>query len=1313
MKHLLLFFLSLFSYPLYSQYATIHLSGSEGMSNSSVNCLFEDSENILWLGTWDGLNSYNGRDVKTYRYNKKNEYSISNNIIRQIIEEDSVHIWTVTDKGINRLNKRTQKFSRFFEGRGGFIMTMMADKTPLCYIHNDGLYHYDTEKQLFEKADHGIGSNVNNMAVDSYNNLYVLYRNGVLKKYRLNKEERRIRVRHEIIVETNPEIATIFLTPHQLIINYTSFLKIINTRTYEEYKIDIFEEKKINNIACKEDIIYIHYHNNEFAKYDIRNKKLSPINEIPNQLPVFSMYAGLQNILWIGSDGQGVIGVHEYTSPFKTVRMDAIVRCFAEEGDKYIWIGTKGDGIKLVNKETGQIKKTITRKDGLVSNSVYTIKKNKSGDMFVGADGNKINIISPQHTLSHLIIPEGLPVPENIYSILFTHDSLMWVGTSGNGFYKINIQKRNNQYLAKSITRYQHGNAPNSLSGNSIYAIEKDKTYPDVLWIGIRGGGVNRFEISTDKFTDAESLGTDIALSGNDVLCLYKSRENNLWIGTSYGLNRLTDQAPYRSKDYSEHTEFVNNTIHGILEDNKGNMWISTNHGLLFLDPHTEKIIRYTVENGLQSNEFADGAFFKGKDSILYFGGVKGFSCFDAGNIRLRSYSPSISLSNLQINNVTQNIYERIWNNTLNLSYNEPYLTLTFIANDFINNKNCEYSYRIKGFAEEWIYNEKQPNIILTKLPSGKYELEVKCTNGDGVWGDNVYTLKLNIAYPWWKSNLAYAAYIFVFSGIGFIVISIIKNRIKLSRQLLLEQLEKEHQERIHESKLNFFTNVAHEFFTPLTLIYAPSQLLAERTETDDYSKKYLRIIKNNADRMQKLINELMEFRKIESGYMTLYPEEVNVRQLIEYIIDNYTEIIKINNINPEVQWGPVSGFVTDKASLDKILFNLISNAFKYTPPGEQILIRVEQDKEENSLIFLIKNKGVGLTSKQMTDIFNRFKIFEVSKVKNSTATGVGLNLTKNLVELLGGTISVRSVETEYVEFKVILPSLQPSPDVKKAPSPNTMANSKTVTAKGSLSERKKKISILIVEDEKDIRELLRDILSPYYSITEAGDGIQGLAEVESNMPDIIITDILMPNMDGINFMEHLKSNLKTAHIPIISISAKNTIEDHINAFKHGADLYIEKPFNPYHVLTTVENIIDKFSILQQYFNSGRSAVKIKEGVEIYNEEEKFIRDVIVFIENNMDNESLNPMAMSEYLNISKTALYEKLKKITGKTPGEFIRVIRLEHASKLLKTTQLTTSEIIYRTGFSSRSYFYREFAKYFNMSPQEFRIADKQPRV
>lgn len=451
---------------------------------------------------------------------------------------------------------------------------------------------------------------------------------------------------------------------------------------------------------------------------------------------------------------------------------------------------------------------------------------------------------------------------------------------------------------------------------------------------------------------------------------------------------------------------------------------------------------------------------------------------------------------------------------------------------------------------------------------------------------------------------------------------------------------------------------------------------------------------------MQKLINELMEFRKAESGHTAIYAEKVDIQLLVGYVADNYTEIAEENKIDFSFKNKEVSSFTTDRNALEKIIFNLLSNAFKYTPSGGYIHAEIHEDTSDSTLYFRIRNSGKGLTEKQTDEIFSRFKIFENSNLKHSGSTGVGLNLTKSLTELLRGKITVRSVLGKYVEFNVSLPSMHTNFEKESQPKEKDVEINKMLFV-----PKQKDITILIVEDEKNIRELLKDILLPYYQVREAADGEEALKEVKQKQPDILISDVLMPKLDGIALTDILKSNEQTAHIPVIHISAKNSIEDQIHAYNHGTDLYIPKPFHPRHVLSAVENMINKYSLMKEYFQSSRSSLITRNGIIMHKEDELLLNKIIKFIEDNIDDESMNPDSLADFIGVSKAGLYRKLKELTEKTPSEFVRTIRLEYAASLLKTTKLTVTEIMYKSGFSNKSYFYREFAKLYDMSPKEYR--------
>ncbi len=1289
------------------------LSNTDGLSNNSINCIFEDSKHELWIGTWDGLNVYNGRDFKSFRYNKRSESSISNNVIRQIVEDNKGRIWIATDFGINRWDRDTEQFTRYFYGVGhmtpkqekSFLLAENCTENIICYVREQGFFHTDHNLELKPFTISGIRGEVKKIIMDD-DNLFILNIEGALYRVKLSPRNNTIVTRNLDIIEQNTPISDIFYSEKKLILNYGKYLKILDKSNSFPSTIDIDLQKNISQILFHKDYLFIGFYEGGYYKYDLKERIFSKMTDIPEKISIFSAYISSQNILWIGTDGQGIIEIYNHPSAFKTIKTDYPVRCFCEDSaSENILIGTKGDGIKLMDKETGIVANYLNINNGLSSNSVYAIQKNKQNDIFIGTEGQDINILYANNKyISKLSLPLNSPDFRAVYSICFTNsDSVLWLGTSGYGLIKIGLKKENRTYKVINIEQYVSSPEPTSLNNNIIYSLISDPG-GKYLWVGTRGGGVNRFNIRTKKFERFEEISKDIALSNNDVLSLLIDQQRNLWAGTSYGLNKiyLAEQL-LNNQEYTDNDGISNNAIHGILEGNKNSIWISTNGGISHLDLEHNTIENYTVKDGLQNNEFADGAYFKDSNNTLYFGGASGLSYFNPNDIHFRNFEPPLSLSSLRIYNTQQNINERINNNKLRLENNESQVTFTFIARDFINNENCEYAYRLLNLSDEWIQNRNNPNIVFTQLPPGKYSLEVKCTNGDRIWGNNIYTVDIDVAFPWWLSQWAFIVYFIIITVIIYIAQSVIRNRIRLNRQLLLEHIEKQHQQKVHESRLNFFTNVAHEFFTPLTLIYGPAQYLLEKSGLDNTTKHYIQIIKNNADRMQKLINELMEFRRVESGHAPLTPEIVDIKMMMDYIMDNYTEITHENRIDFKIEQNNISTIITDLNSLEKILFNLISNAFKYTPVGGTIFVQIWQDNEK--LYFSIKNTGKGLTTKQMSQIFSKFKIFDNSLLQNSTSTGIGLSLTKSLVELLGGDIQVSSVLSEYVLFTMEIPSLNEEHKIK---TPLPQEDESSIPATDNLIYNNKKVKedfVLIVEDERNIRELLRDILKPYYKIEVAENGEDALLKIKQNIPDIIISDVLMPKLDGLTLIRNIRQDPRTKHIPIISISAKTSIEDHINAYEHGADLYITKPFHPQHVLTAIENQIGRKLIMKEYYNSSRSSKIIKDGIELHLEDELFLEEIISYIEKNLEDESLNPNSISDFIGVSKATMYRKLKELTDNTPSEYVRKIRLEHASKLLITTKLTVSEIMYRSGFANKSYFYREFAKQYGMSPTDYR--------
>lgn len=1273
-----------------------------GLSNNSINCIYQDSESTMWFGTWDGLNSFNGRDFKTYRYSN-DTLSISNNVIRQIIETEPSHLWISTDLGINRYNKISGTFDRYFVEESlrevrkekAFLLSASSKNTIIAYVYNLGLFYYDQTKNHFIKIEIPHIDGVKNFTIYK-DQLYFLYMDGLIKTYNLREDDNRVTLSGEANISSN--IINIFTSNNSLIL-YSKQQLIVETSKNKQISINTDQAKTVSDVLINNQKLTISYLEGGLEEVDLSTKQHTILSEFPQNIPIFSIYRGSQNIIWVGTDAQGIFQIYDYKPTFSTVNTSFPVRTFFEKNNNTLFIGTKGGGIEIYDKEKDKLEGYISTDEGLISNSVYCFTPNRSNHLFIGTEGDGINIMQNQQ-VQKLIIPPTAPYFSSVYSIQFTNnDSVMWLGTAGFGLIKVRLRQANNRYYADQVIQYSTNSTnKESINNDVIYSIVADEANK-VLWVSTRRTGLYKFDLIQNKFVSFDKLAKS-KLSNNDVLSLFK-QEALLWVGTSFGINRI-DLKTFDLTSYTTKEGLLNNTIHGILQD-KNDVWISTNRGLSKINEENGSITNYTFEDGLQNDEFSDGAYYH-SDSLFYFGGVSGFNYFNPQKIDLRAFKPTISVTNLRIFNDQINVDERIQNNTLNLSYHDEYTTITFLSKDYINNENCEYAYRLVNFSDEWINNGKNPNIVLTNLLPGKYNLQVKVSNGDRVWNDYVYTLKINVGYPWWLSTYAIIAYIFLFIAIVFVTYILVRNRIRLNRQLLLEQVEKENQKKIHESKLDFFTNVAHEFFTPLTLIYGPAQHLLDQSNLDNYTKRYVQVIKNNAERMQKLISELMDFRKVESGHTALHAEKIDIQLLISYITDNYIDISEETKIKLTISTENISYFTTDRNSLEKIIFNLISNAFKYTPNGGYIDIHINQNVTDR-FEFRIRNSGKGLTQLQIEQIFNKFKIFGNTQIANTKSTGIGLSLVKSLTELLGGTIEVSSKIKEYVEFCVNLHSLNSSKTETESISDQIVGEENLGDMSYLDFEDQKHINILIVEDEKDIRELLKDILEPHYTITEATDGMQALDMIEQNTPDIIISDILMPNLDGTELLVKLKDDARTAHIPVINITAKTALDDKISAYEQGAELYITKPFHPRHVLATVGNILKKQNLLKQYYKSSLSSMTIKDGIELHLEDEKLLQEIIIYIEKNIDDENLNPNTIAEAFGFSKASLYRKLEMMTQKTPSEFVRSIRLNHAANLLKSTKLTVQEIMFKSGFLNKSYFYREFAKVYNTSPSEYR--------
>jgi len=1315
---------------------TRKLSSNDGLSNSAISVIHKDSAGVMWFGTWDGLNSFDGRNIHIFKSDKKNPKTITSNVIIDMVEPSRGILWVSTTNGVNKLNTETREVERYFVAEGknastsnkSYQLVLGPQNLVLCYTFKNKLTYYDTKTNRFNplNIDAITSKKITELVSDDQGSIFMVSSDAELFRLQLR------------IAHNKPEVSSCVR-----VLNQFSAWNIFRKSDNEFWLIDkdlnyiyLFNSENglfkiiadISTLPSKGGILTINEFNNEIVLglattglfyYDILRKSWVQIQNPEYHGGVLSSFFDKkQQILWVGTNNNGVISSYREQLNFKCIankdlsnRHASAVRAISEDGQGRIWVGSRGNGVSIISNPSDANSKVINIPE-FINKSILSICKGPDNLMFIGSeseglftvDFKTLRVKKTDLSKSKKFTDTANPP---VYGLFWDEPaSTLWIGTNTDGAFQLQLKATNGQVAVQNVYCYNKDNN-SGLRNNNIYSIiGMDKA--NVL-MTTRGAGLFLVNKNLHKAVTSINQDSPSALTDNDVLSLQRSSNDIYWAGTSYGLNKLeVKNNKIRVTHYTEQSGLPNNTVHGILEDSNGIIWISTNNGLSKINPKNNQVTNYNHGYGLQSNEFSDGAYFKSSKSELFFGGINGLNHFYTSEFEERNFNPDILITDLKINSTTFPLSAFTKTdrkgNYISLKHNQNFFTITFVALDYINNSNCEYSYILEGFNKEWVTSGTSNTATFTNVTPGNYVLKIKATNGDKLWNNQHYTLRIKIDKPWWTSYVAYLVYLMLIFIIAYFIYSTIKKRMQLNRTIFEERVAKKEQLVTYEAKLRFFTNIAHEFCTPLTLIYGPCEKLLENESMSGSTKKYLHIIKNNAERMQRLINDLMDFRRVETDNKKIVFENIDIQELVKYISDNFIEFSEQKQINFTLNFlSENKHFISDRDALEKIMFNLVSNAYKYT--NEAGKIEINADISAENLIIKVTNTGPGIKKEDLANLFNRFQIldnFERNAQQGRIQrNGIGLALTKSLVKLLEGKITVESEENNYTTFTVILPVKKDVIVNETVSSPEVFETEDTYT----VATDDKKPLILIVDDEAEIRILLKDILSPHYELIEAADGISAIEILKHNRPELIISDILMPNMNGAELLAEIKNSRLTAHIPVVFLSSKSTLDEQIASYERGLEFFIAKPFNPRYLLSVVGRIIHNRDSMKQYFNSSLSSIEEFNGNFVHSDEKKFLISIAEIIKNNMENEQLGADFICHQMNITRILLYRRMKDLANTTPTEFIRNIRLKEAERLIKTTKLTIQEIMYQTGFNNKSYFYSIFKTEYGVSPNEYR--------
>ncbi|MFT6883122.1 MAG: signal transduction histidine kinase/CheY-like chemotaxis protein [Marinoscillum sp.] len=1330
-----------------------------GLSNSAINAIYFDSNDHVWFGTWDGLNYYNGDKIVSYKPQVDDDHSISNNIVRQILEDKNGNLWVVTHDGINRYDRKLDRFHRYLHDiedlpflENNLQATLYDDSLLYVSLVGWGIGRYSPDEDQFVrihqesqllKNTYTLGSHEKNIYLLGDSTLNVLDAEGEVTSHRINWSSNMalgkligMDGRYFLIYQPNPNLLELLeLNGNEIIANHE-----VQTAGMLITSIAQSQDKMRLYLGTDEGKLLLLSMNNNSIKMTSFNEQLSSLQE--KKLKIFSVHESRQNLLWVGTDGDGVYKYLTKKRSFHTISegnasegkiSNSIVRSIYADKSR-LFIGTRSGGLNVINMASAETK-IYNKSNGLNDNTVLSLAKDDQGNMWVGMDGEGLDMIEKE-TGRIYHFPEDFKNETNglsfgsVYKIFFDVYGQIWLGTSGNGVIFLDIEKdKNGAYLLKE----SYAISPEEddrfgkirMKSNIVYSIVEEE--PNILWFGSRNGGLYRYNSILRQFTHILQADTksEWSISNNDILSLYIDRKSRLWVGTSGGLNEVSLNN-YKVQQYTQIDGLANNTIHGILEDYAGRLWLSSNNGLFAFNPEQNTFKNYNWNDGLLNFEYTDGAYFQTSvDDRLYFGGTNGVDMVYPARLDTSTNFQRLALTDLYVFNqrihpgdsshiLPQHIDQQ---KEISLNYDQNYLSLRFTTLDYWHKQRCKYRYYLEGFDKGWIDLGKQSVINLTNIPPGQYTLHLNNSNENGDWNPEVRLLAINISPPFWASHAAYFIYFLSLLLAQVALFQFWRNRAKRRKADEINRLKQEQSVIIQKYKLEFFTNIAHEFRTPLTLILGPAASLLDKTKAVPALHQPIQSIYRNSLRLQKLIQELVQFRKVELGKEQLRIRSLNLIMFVDELLQSFKQYALDKEI--ALKYDAPSSLVVnvDTEILEKILINLISNALKYTEAGGEVYIKISSGG--GRIYFSVSDTGIGIHADEIDRVFERFsKLSHDSIGQAVNSAGIGLSLTQKLINLHQGDISVESQPGEGSDFSFWLPSdLSKSEDTMMDDVDEAMMSSlhghveAELYHDGNLVQEMINISlerfehnILIVDDNVQILSLLKQLLSSKYNTIACANGQEALKVLLSRKIDLVISDVIMPEMDGYTLCETIKSKIETSHIPVILLTAKGELEERIEGLHAGADAYIPKPFHPEHLYVRVEKLIKTREVLKNKFEAYEITESEMASFGIGARDDDFFKKVDQFIKDEMANPQLDAMHIANHVAISKTSLYKKVKALTGLTPHAMINQYRLKKAAYLLTNTDLNVSEIINKTGFNSRSYFYKSFLEMFQCSPSSY---------
>ena len=1335
-----------------------HFTSEDGLPSNTISTIFQDSEDFIWIGTSYGVSRFDGYNFLTLQYSIYDSLSLSNNSVQCIIEDEEQNIWIGTAEGLNRFNRNSFSVERIAGLNGLFIRTILQIRDDILLLGTDshGLIQFNLTNGQQKRFTHtsdpsSIGSDkINYLVNDPKRGIIVGTQNG------LDVFDPQTEAFDHIISQVE-------ITNISYYNDSSLFIVVYDPGYYYQWKnqsperIDlpgIHADKRILSMVDTEDGNYLgfqsegvlYYDKNKKEQFHILYNKYNSEGISSNALTCF--FKDKWGNIWIGTFDGGMNFIDKRAKKFIHIRDNFLpdglrnnrVRSIYQDSDGDIWVGTKVNGtLSKFNRETLKFDHYLTPESAPeADNYIMCITEHEPGKLWVGTLGGLY--LFNKNTGSYKIFKsnqgDNSMRSDQICALLKDSD-ILYIGHQNEGLDIFNTKKqRYYNYIPSQLS--------SSISDKRVRVLYKD--FRQNLWVGTMNG-LNKFDHNTGTFKRfMKNKNDSTSISDNEVLCIYEDPQKNFWVGTKYGLNLMNrDKGTF--KVYTTKDGLPDNSIYAIYDDENGNLWLSTHTGISKFNPATNEIHNYNTYDGISANELSQFVHCKTEDGEIIFGSNNGLTIFKPSQITNNEIKPKVVLTNFKLANKEVKINEP--GSPLNkhisqckditLNYKQTFIGIEYVAINYSSTENNKYAYMLEGFEEDWNYVGTKREVSYTNLNRGNYVFKVKACNNDGVWNKQGVSLNIKVMPPPWLSLWAYIAYAIL---LVLLLLWYRKNS--------MIKIEKEKELELNQEKLRFFINISHEFRTPLSLILAPLEKL--KTTNDSHERdSAIHTISRSTKRLLKLVNQLLDYRKAELGMLALQSQKTDIVSFTKEVLNLYHEVASNKAIallfNSSIKSLDV---MLDRNKYENILHNLLSNAIKFTDNGEvavSITTTRKYDKKKNFTWFKkkklvsfvevkVSDTGIGLSHNQLKNVFDRF--YQVDET--NTGTGLGLNYVKSLVEIHGGELSVESEKNVGSAFILRLP-LKPEESNKDqtngqgesfekyqfnlndieslaheiGPGNEPRAEiTQQDQSRNDARNRKKLPVVLVVEDNNELRTQIQKGLKGSFKILEAKNGQEAWEKLLKHYPDLVVSDVIMPVMDGIELCKKVKGSIKVSHIPVILLTAKNLTKNKIEGYNIGADDYISKPFQMNLLQARIRNIIASRKKMKERFSSSRIILPAKE-LTTNNLDEEFLDRISKIVLDNMTNPEFNQNELAENIGISRSNLFKKLQALTGSNPSKFIRDTKLKHAAGLLITEKYSIKEICFATGFKSQSYFSKTFRDLFGSSPHEYldvnRVHNKKP--